>query len=347
MKSEKRETKETKKRKAKNGKNFKLRRCAKFVWCLEFGHWLLEFIMYPTYLDLSETSEFSNRVEKTWQMLEKCELCGRKCRVNRLRDEKGICRSGKDILISSFNAHFGEEPPLSGFYGSGTIFLTNCNLHCVYCQNYPISQLENGNKYTFEEVAQMMISLQNRGCHNINFVTPTHFVPQILKSLEIAIKNGLQIPIVYNTGGYDSIETLRLLDGIVEIYLPDARYGDSKIAEKYSGCKNYVEINRSALKEMHRQVGDLICDQRGIARKGLIIRHLVLPGGLSGTREVMHFIAEEISPKTYISLMEQYFPAYRAYEFPLISRRINDEEYEEAKRIMRETGLEEGWWQER
>jgi putative pyruvate formate lyase activating enzyme len=249
------------------------------------------------------------------------------------------------VIVSSYNAHFGEEPPLSGNFGSGTIFFTNCNLKCIYCQNYPISQLRNGNKVSLSELAKIMLALQKRKCHNINLVTPTHFVPQILKSLKLAVKMGLHIPIVYNTSGYDSVNTLKLLDGVVDIYLPDARYADNEIALKYSSAPGYFEIMKKALREMHRQVGDLSLNMMGVAHSGLIVRHLVLPEGLSDTRKIMRFIAREISPHTYISLMAQYFPAYQASQFPLLSRRIKKEEYREAFQAFKEEGLENGWFQ--
>ncbi len=278
-------------------------------------------------------------------MLSSCEVCPRKCEVNRLEGEEGFCRSGEEVMVSSYNAHFGEEPPLVSNFGSGTIFFTNCNLKCVYCQNYPISQLGNGNKVSLLELAKIMLALQKRKCHNINLVTPTHFVPQILKSLKLAIKMGLRIPIVYNTSGYESVETLKLLDGIVDIYLPDTRYADNEVARKYSSAPDYFEIMKKALKEMHRQVGDLTVDKNGMARSGLIVRHLVLPEGLSGTRKIMRFIAREISPHTYISMMAQYFPAYQAGQFPPLSRRINKGEYREALQAFKEEGLENGWFQ--
>jgi len=302
-------------------------------------------LKYPGYLNIKE-EEFDRRIKKAFKLLSSCELCPHKCRVNRLKGERGFCRSGEEVIISSYNTHFGEEPPLVGNFGSGTIFFTNCNLKCVYCQNYPISQLGNGNKVTLQELAKIMLALQKRKCHNINLVTPTHFVPQILKSLKSAIKMGLHIPIVYNSSGYDSANTLKLLDGVVDIYLPDARYADNEIARKYSSAPNYFEIMKKALNEMHRQVGDLITDKSGLARSGLIVRHLVLPEGLSGTKKIMSFIAREISPHTYISLMAQYFPAYQADQFPLLSRRIDKEEYREAVQIFKEEGLENGWFQE-
>ncbi len=305
---------------------------------------MIRKLKYPRYLNIKE-EELDRRIEKAYKLLFPCEVCPRKCGVNRLEGEEGFCRSSEEVIVSSYNAHFGEEPPLVGNFGSGTIFFTNCNLKCVYCQNYPISQLGNGNKVSLSELAKIMLALQKRKCHNINLVTPTHFVPQILKSLKLAIKMGLCIPIVYNTSGYDSVNTLKLLDGVVDIYLPDARYADNKIAKKYSAAPNYFEIMKKALKEMHQQVGDLVTDKIGVAHSGLIVRHLVLPEGLSGTKKIMRFIAREISPHTYISLMAQYFPAYQAGQFPLLSRRINREEYREALHVFKEEGLENGWFQ--
>jgi len=305
---------------------------------------LIRKLKYPRYLNIKK-EELDRRIEKAYRLLSPCEVCPRKCGVNRLKREKGFCRSGEEVIVSSYNAHFGEEPSLSGNFGSGTIFFTNCNLKCVYCQNYPISQLGNGNEVNLSELAKIMLALQKRKCHNINLVTPTHFVPQILKSLKSAIKMGLRIPIVYNSSGYESVGTLKLLDGIVDIYLPDARYADNEIARRYSSALNYFEIMKKALKEMYQQVGDLAIDKMGIARSGLIVRHLVLPEGLSGTKKIMHFIAREISPHTYISLMAQYFPAYQAGQFPPLSRRINREEYREALRAFEEEGLGNGWFQ--
>jgi putative pyruvate formate lyase activating enzyme len=305
---------------------------------------LIGKLKYPRYLNVKE-EEFDRLIEKAYKLLSPCEVCPRKCGVKRIEGERGFCRSGEEVIVSSYNAHFGEEPPLVGNFGSGTIFFTNCNLKCVYCQNYPISQLGNGDKFTLLELAKVMLALQKRKCHNINLVTPTHFVPQILKSLKLAIKMGLHIPIVYNTSGYDSVNTLKLLDGVVDIYLPDARYADNEIARKYSSAPGYFEIMKNALKEMHRQVGDLSLNRMGVAYSGLIVRHLVLPEGLSGTKKIMRFIAGEISPHTYISLMAQYFPAYQAKQFPLLSRMINREEYREALQAFKENGLENGWFQ--
>ena len=295
---------------------------------------------------ISDT-ELQNRIDAAYKLLEGCRVCPRECGVNRLKNDKlGFCRSGLNPVISSVNPHHGEEPPLSGTRGSGTIFFTNCNLKCVYCQNYPISQMGAGTERTPGELACQMLWLQEQKCHNLNLVTPTHFMPQILKSIGIARERGFDLPIVYNTSGYESEEALRLLDGIVDIYLPDMRYSDKAAAMKYSIAPHYPEINRAAIREMYRQVGNLELGEDGVAKRGLIIRHLVLPGGISGTGGVMKFLAEEISKDVFISLMAQYFPAYKAREVKELSRRITAEEYEEAYRIMGKYGLENGWVQE-
>ena len=294
---------------------------------------------------ISDT-ELQKRIDAAYGLLESCRVCPRECGVDRLKNDKlGFCRSGLNPVISSVSPHYGEEPPLSGTKGSGTVFFTNCNLRCVYCQNYPISQLGNGEERSPGELACQMLWLQEQGCHNLNLVTPTHFVPQILKAIGIAMQRGFILPIVYNTSGYESLETLRLLDGIVDIYLPDMRYSDNAAAMKYSIAPDYPEINCAAIKEMYRQVGNLVLDEQGIAKQGLIIRHLVLPGNIAGTEEVMKFLAGEISKDVTISLMSQYFPAYRAREFNEINRRITTEEYEKAYQIMLKYGLENGWIQ--
>jgi len=291
--------------------------------------------------------ELNRRIEAAYALLTPCRVCPRECGVDRLKDSKlGFCRSGLNPVISSVSPHHGEEPPLSGTRGSGTIFFTNCNLRCVYCQNYPISQLGNGAERSPGELACQMTWLQEQGCHNVNLVTPTHFVPQFLMALGIARERGFDLPIVYNSSGYDSVGTLRLLEGIVDIYLPDMRYGDDRAAMEYSVAPHYAEINRAAIMEMYRQVGNLVVDGMGVAKRGLIIRHLVLPGGLSGTGEVMRFLAEEISKDVYISLMSQYFPAYRASEHGKIARRITEQEYDEAYDIKLRYGLKNGWVQD-
>ncbi len=291
--------------------------------------------------------ELHKRIEEAYKLLDPCRVCPRECGVNRLQDDKlGFCRSGLNPVIASVSPHHGEEPPLSGAKGSGTVFFTNCNLRCVYCQNYPISQMGNGAERTPGELACQMLWLQEQGCHNLNLVTPTHFMPQILQALSIAKERGFNLPIVWNTSGYESIETLRLLDGIVDIYLPDLRYGDDKAAVQYSVAPHYVEVNRAAVQEMYRQVGNLVTDEHGIAKRGLIIRHLILPGGLSGTESVMKFLAEEISEDVFISLMSQYFPAYRSSDHEEINRRINEKEYDEAYDIKMRYGLKNGWVQD-
>ncbi|MFA5780236.1 MAG: radical SAM protein [Elusimicrobiota bacterium] len=278
-------------------------------------------------------------------LLEKCSVCPKNCNVNRLKNELGFCKIGRNPKISAYNLHFGEEPPISGTNGSGTIFFTGCNLRCVFCQNYPISQLCNGNEITVEKLAGIMMTLQNQNANNINLVTPTHVVPQIIEAVLLAKNKGLKIPIVYNSGGYEKIETLKLLDGIIDIYMPDAKYSDDRTAEKYSDAKNYWEINKLALKEMHGQVGDLQI-KNSIATKGLIIRHLVLPENIAGSRKVFEFIAKEISPDTYMSIMAQYHPANKTGDFPELQRKITDKEYQQVLNRADELGLTNGWRQE-
>ena len=265
--------------------------------------------------------------------------------MDRTKGELGVCGAGQTPMVSSYNAHFGEEPPISGTRGSGTIFLTNCNLNCIYCQNYPISQLGHGNEVTEEELAGMMLSLQSRGCHNINFVTPTHYMPQILSGLVLAAEQGLALPLVYNTGGYELIEVLRLLDGVVDIYMPDMRYASDEMGLKYSGAPGYAAHNRPAIKKMHGQVGDLAMDAEGVGVRGLVIRLLVLPESISGTEETLEFIAREVSTDSFISLMAQYFPAHRAESTPPLDRRVTRAEYGRALKKMRELGFSQGWAQ--
>jgi putative pyruvate formate lyase activating enzyme len=284
--------------------------------------------------------------EQAFQLLESCTICPRKCKVNRIKGKHGYCKTGLKPKVCSFIAHQGEEPPISGTRGSGTIFFSNCNMSCTYCQNYEFSQQGQGREVEFDELAQFMLDLQNSGCHNINFVTPTHIMPQILKSLEIALGKGLKIPLVYNTGGYELPEIIKLLDGIIEIYLPDMRYSSPEMSEIYSHAPDYPEYNRAAVKEMHRQAGVAKFDKEGIITSGIIIRHLVLPNGISGTKEIMRFISKELSTETYISLMSQYLPYYKAKELPDISRRLKESEYIEAQDIMHGYGLHNGWIQE-
>jgi len=292
----------------------------------------------PAYLKISK-KELEKRTNKAWQLLSPCRVCPRNCKVDRAKNKKtGFCRVGKRSLVSSYHAHFGEERPLVGTGGSGTIFFASCNLACVYCQNWEISQLRQGREVESKELADMMISLQTLGCHNINFVSPTINVPQILKALPLAIKQGLDVPLVYNTGGYDGVPTLKLLDGIFDIYMPDIKYSDSKIAKKYSLVPNYWQVNQKAVREMHRQVGNLVIDKKGVAQKGLLIRHLVLPEGLAGTKKVMKFIAS-LSKDSYVNIMAQYYPAHKAYRFPPLSRRITPEEFQEAVDLAKKAGL--------
>lgn len=300
---------------------------------------------FPSYLTLTET-QLRERIEKGYEQFQACRLCPHVCGINRAAGQKGFCRSTSQLQISSYNAHFGEEPPISGIHGSGTIFFTNCTLRCVYCQNYPISQLGNGNLISVSDLYRIMLDLQRQGCHNINFVTPTHFVPQIIEAVKSARSHGLCIPLVYNTSGYESIETLQLLEGIIDIYLPDSKYADNKIAEKYSRAENYFPVMKEALKEMHRQVGELKFDQNGVVLSGLLIRHLVLPNNLAGTEKVLQWIAEKLSRDTYISLMAQYFPAFHASEYPELSRRINRKEYRKARDAFEGCGLSNGWIQQ-
>ncbi|HID93262.1 MAG TPA: radical SAM protein [bacterium (Candidatus Stahlbacteria)] len=292
--------------------------------------------MYPSYLNLTQ-KELKERIDRGYAILKSCTLCARNCKVDRLANERGFCRAGALPVVSSYNLHFGEEPPISGDRGSGTIFFTHCSMRCCFCQNYPISQKGIGNEVSIEELSVMMLKLQERGVHNINLVTPTHFVPQIISALKIAIEKGLNIPIVYNTGGYDSLETLKLLDGIVDIYMPDAKYGDNKDAEKYSIAPNYVDANVIALKEMHSQVGDLILND-GIAKRGILVRHLVLPNNISEPKEVLHTL-HSISKDMYVSLMSQYFPCNRADEYPELARKITKKEYEEARKEVEKLSL--------
>lgn len=301
---------------------------------------------YPSYLNLYQNGKLDKIIEHSLNMLECCSICPRKCKVNRLKDKRGFCKTGLKPMACSFMAHHGEEPPISGTKGSGTIFFANCNMGCVYCQNYEFSQLGQGREISSEELAGFMLELQKLGCHNINLVTPTHVMPQILRALKIAISKGLNIPLIYNTGGYELPEIIELLDGIIDIYLPDMRYADEEMSIKYSCAPDYPRYNKESVKEMHKQVGIARIDNEGIIKSGVVVRHLVLPNNISGTEEIMKFIAQQLSPDTYISLMSQYLPYYKAPEFKDLSRRLNKEEYEEAGGIMEKYGLFNGWIQE-
>lgn len=301
------------------------------------------------YVNLYYSGELKRRSDALWGMLKSCTVCPKDCRVNRLEGKLGYCLAGSDPIVSSAVPHFGEEPALTGTRGVGNIFFGNCNLRCVYCQNWQISQRwkeQRGNRMSCEELGRLMVRLQERGVHSIGFVSPTHFAPQIVRALLTAVPLGLRLPLIYNTGGYDSGEVLRLLDGVIDIYLPDMKYSRDDFAEKLSVAKNYVEVSRAAVAEMYRQVGNLRMDENGVAERGLIIRHLILPNGLAGTRETFRWIAENLSREVTISLMSQYFPANKAWNVPPLNRPITTAEYEEAVRLLHEFGLENGWVQE-
>jgi putative pyruvate formate lyase activating enzyme len=292
------------------------------------------------YLLLHEEGKLADRIAEAEKRLSPCRVCPRHCKVDRLAEEKGICKTGARAVVSSYAPHFGEESPLVGSSGSGTIFFTNCNLLCVFCQNYDISHLGHGVETEAGQLASMMVSLQRQGCHNINFVTPTHVVPQILAALPIAIEKGLTVPLVYNSSGYDAVETLELLEGIVDIYMPDFKFWNRETAKRYAKAPNYPEVARKALLEMHRQVGDLVIDEKGVAVKGLLVRHLVMPGSLDETREILQFLASEVSTDTYVNVMDQYRPCGTASQFPPIDRSLTQEEYQEALRAAGDAGLQ-------
>ncbi|MDI6782967.1 MAG: radical SAM protein [bacterium] len=299
----------------------------------------------PKYITLYLSGELERRANLLVDRLHSCDICPHNCKINRFKNEKGVCRTGRLPFVSSYNLHFGEELPISGHRGSGTIFFAHCNLSCVFCQNHTISQLGEGTEVSIAHLVKMMLSLQESGAHNLNFVSPTHLVPQIVEALVLAAKKGLEIPLVYNSGGYDSLSTLKLLEDIIDIYMPDAKYGNDTNALKYSQAKHYGAINQSALLEMHRQVGVLKLDDEQVAYRGLLVRHLVLPNGLADSKKIFKFIAEKVSPETYISLMSQYFPANQAHQFVELSHRITREEYNEAEAAMTAAGLENGWKQ--
>lgn len=299
--------------------------------------------MLPLYLEKLSLSELKERAEKLLELQRECRICPRECLARRHENECGDCHSTNEIRISSVSSHFGEEAPLVGTHGSGTIFFSSCNLNCEFCQNYDISQLGVGSTISTEQLAEAMLSLQSRGCHNINLVTPTHFTPQIVQSLVLAVEKGLEIQIVYNCGGYESVETIKLLDGIIDIYMPDIKYSNNQFAEKYSNVTKYWETVTSAVKEMHNQVGNLKISKSGIAQRGLLIRHLVLPNNLSGSEKVLEFVANEISKETYINIMDQYYPAFNACKFPELSRRITQEEFLKIISYAHQLGLHRGF----
>lgn len=293
----------------------------------------------PVYLKTHRRGLLAAKIAAAYDILSQCNLCPRNCLVDRHHGERGLCRTGDQPVVSSYSPHFGEEDPLVGKHGSGTIFFTHCNLYCIFCQNYEISHGGEGEEVSIPDLAAMMLYLQKRGCHNINFVTPSHQVYQILAALPQAIEGGLHVPLVYNTGGYDAVETLRLLDSVVDIYMPDFKFWDPQVAKDLCQAEDYPEIARQALKEMHRQVGDLVIDENTVARRGLLVRHLVLPDGLAGTHQVMEFLAREISPATYVNVMGQYRPCGRASEHPALRKFLTGPEHEEAQQMARKAGL--------
>ncbi len=294
----------------------------------------------PLYLaNITRLKEVSQELD---HLLECCNLCPRNCGVNRKAGELGFCRAPAKLMVSSVGPHFGEEPPLVGWGGSGTIFLTHCNLRCVFCQNFEISHMGRGDPVDTERMAGFMLWLQDRGCHNINFVTPTHYLPQILQALHKAALGGLRIPVVYNSGGYESLEIIRKMKGLIDIYMPDIKFFDSRACSSYLQAPDYGEVVRGVVKEMHGQVGDLEI-QDGLATRGVLVRHLVMPGWVEDAKEIMGFIAREISVNTYVNIMFQYRPLYRAHEFPEIARRPSLEEYREVCRYARALGLQRGF----
>ncbi len=298
------------------------------------------------YVDLYKSGELLQRVRESYRRLSACDLCPHDCGINRIKGERGICGSGLKPKIASANVHRGEEPPISGTKGSGTIFLSGCSLKCVFCQNFPISQFGNGEELTTSELAARMLKLQKQRAHNINFVTPTHYLPQILAALWLVIPEGFSLPIVWNSSGYEKVDVLQLLDGVVDLYLPDMKYSDDVPAVEVSSAPGYCRINRAAVLEMLRQVGQLQVDEHGIAVRGMIIRHLVLPEGRAGSLETLPWIAENCGRETNIALMSQYFPAHKASEIDGMNRPLTHDEYDAAVEALEEAGLENGWVQD-
>jgi len=297
----------------------------------------------PAYRRLLATGELKDKVEQARAALASCRLCPRDCGVNRLDNESGVCRSGRNADVASAFPHFGEEDCLRGWRGSGTIFFSWCNLRCIFCQNWDISWQGEGQPMSAAGIASIMLDLERQGCHNINFVTPEHVVPQVLEAIYLAAQQGLRLPIVYNTSGYDSLESMDLLDGVIDIYMPDFKIWDGATAKKLLLAENYPQAAREALRRMHQQVGDLILDEKGLALRGLLVRHLVMPNDLAGTREIMRFLAQELSPHTYVNLMAQYRPAglvlSRPERYAEIDRQITPQEYTKAARLARREGL--------
>ncbi|MCC5909060.1 MAG: radical SAM protein [Clostridiaceae bacterium] len=300
--------------------------------------------MGPSYLSLLDNNELKKRVDKLKEMLTNCVLCPHHCQVNRLQGERGFCRTLDNVVISGADPHFGEERELVGRYGSGTIFFSHCNLKCVFCQNYEISHCGEGDEITADSLAKVMLHLQAKRCHNINLVSPGHIVPQIVEAIYIAAQEGLNIPIVYNTNGYDLTDTIKLLEGIIDIYMPDIKFSDDTTAEEYLKVKKYATISKEAVKEMYRQVGDLKTNDDDIAYSGLLIRHLIMPQNLAGTEAIMEFIAHELSENTYVNIMAQYYPAYKAYDYEKLNREITKEELDFALKAAREAGLKNAFY---
>ena len=294
---------------------------------------------FPAYRGLCADGELLRRKEAALALLSCCTLCPRRCRVNRLAGEKGFCRTGRLAVVAAHHPHFGEEGVLVGQGGSGTIFFSNCNLGCVFCQNYAISHLGEGEEVAAAELAAMMVGLEQQGCHNINLVTPSHVVPQILEALPLAIEAGLSVPLVYNSSGYDSVETLRLLDGIIDIYMPDFKFWQSGSGRRYAKAADYPETARQAILAMHGQVGDLTMNNEGLAEHGLLVRHLVMPEGLAETREILGFLSRQVSPHTYVNIMDQYRPCGQAMHLPPLDRMLLPEEYRQAQELARAVGL--------
>ncbi|MBF0396500.1 MAG: radical SAM protein [Desulfobacterales bacterium] len=293
----------------------------------------------PAYLKTINAGRMAEKIKNAFDILASCSLCPRKCRVDRLSGETGVCKTAYKAYVSSYNAHFGEESPLVGQYGSGTIFFTHCNLMCNFCQNYEISHEGDGKEISDHQLAKIMIVLQESGCHNINFVTPTHVVPMILSSVEIAARMGLNVPLIYNTSGYETLETIKLIEGVFDIYMPDFKFWDWEIAEATCKARDYPEVARIAIIEMHRQVGNLVIHDSGIAVRGLLIRHLVLPNNFAGTRQIMRFIVNEISPDCYVNIMPQYRPCGKAHEIKALCNNLSKKEYEEAIKAAKDEGI--------
>ncbi len=282
--------------------------------------------MKPVYKNISD-KKFKQIIDNLYEIISCCQLCGHRCKVNRLKGQIGFCGAYYRLKIASYKLHFGEEKPISGYNGSGTIFFSHCNLNCIFCQNYKISQLKEGTEISEEKLAEIMLELQKQNAHNINFVSPTHFLPQIIKALYLASKLGLNIPVIYNTGGYDNKEVIKIIDGVIDIYMPDMKYADNKFSEIYSSAKDYSDVNKELVKEMYLQVGNLKTNIYNVAYKGLLIRHLVLPNNIAGSKKVIDFIVEELNCNVYLNIMAQYYPSFKAKDYPELNRRIKPEEY--------------------